>query len=997
MRIPSISAWAVALLTLSTQAAELISVSPISNTILQLVFDDGWIEQAAHKHKRSDVTVHELKLSLVDAAQPQSYSLSSPDDPAFNNGMKPLAVYRKSKPEETAPPDKYVYTHYVYLKFPRPLVQGKSYTVNTGTLAANMNDCAFIFNFRTIRSDAVKVNQLGYQPASDVKYGYISQWMGDGGGADLSMYTDKPFHILDARTGVTAFTGAVRLRSASDHDDMLKGNTDLFAPHGNMSNADVYECDFSAFTTPGEYVLAVENMGHSYRFLIHEDAYRMAFYHSLRGLWHQRAGYAKTLPYTRWEFEADFHGLEDTPVWGWYHDAGDWDGYPKHINIPAHLLLAFDVNSEAFKDGEMNTPESGNGIADILDEASWLLNFLMRTRSLFDGLVCGGRVENGGQSMIDDGKSVKPELDNYYASEDTRVWLYDSGSTEMTGYYAGLCGWLADLLARDTNRPDHVDDSIAKWKSEALSAYAHAAAGESKAVAAAGAFRATAESKYESDLATYIGPNKLLYDSWGNTQKSLPYWMYALAVEGVTNEDLRRDAISSIVKTADEWYVNTAAAVTFRKGNGKECPEALGALTTPWMDNLVAAHKLTGDTKYLSTMQTTADYCLGNNPLNMVWMTGTGDNRVTGAHHTDCFAHEYRDLFPGITPYGPTTMDWNWNTVYSAVKTYERFFPQPYKSYPIGERWCNTRWAIASNEWTVNQNMSTSVNAYGSLLSASSPLPVNKEPFVAITGPAVAPGANQFVVIKANAHDPDGSITHVDYYEKRRFIGRAVQPPFTLVWKAPPAGIYEIEATAYDNSGDHWYSNRVEVTVGADVVDTQAPAAPRQVNCTATSPMSALVDWIASADNDIAGYEVYVDGQLQTMMPTGGTHCNLAGIENVAQKVIHVKAVDLNGNRSELSGAAARAAHIPQPGKQAALSKAVFPRICSGTMQMISLPLDAKELKVFDLRGRVLGAVANPGSKVNISEFLPGSAQTEQLLIIRSQQCSSYLVSTVSC
>ncbi len=103
-------------------------------------------------------------------------------------------------------------------------------------------------------------------------------------------------------------------------------------------------------------------------------------------------GFAGKLRYTRvrwpeWGSEggdakklmADSHGpLEDT--WGWYQDAGDWDSYYTHLRVAQELLLVYEMGPGKFRDGELNIPESGNGVPDILDEAAWLPRFCQRLR-----------------------------------------------------------------------------------------------------------------------------------------------------------------------------------------------------------------------------------------------------------------------------------------------------------------------------------------------------------------------------------------------------------------------------------------------------------------------------------------------------------------------------------------------------------------------------------------------------------------------------------------
>jgi hypothetical protein len=87
----------------------------------------------------------------------------------------------------------------------------------------------------------------------------------------------------------------------------------------------------------------------------------------------QRSGDAKKLM-------ADSPGtLEDT--WGWYQDAGDWDSYFTHLRVAQELLLVYEMGPRKLRTIELNIPESGNGVPDILEEAAWLPRFCQRLRA----------------------------------------------------------------------------------------------------------------------------------------------------------------------------------------------------------------------------------------------------------------------------------------------------------------------------------------------------------------------------------------------------------------------------------------------------------------------------------------------------------------------------------------------------------------------------------------------------------------------------------------
>ena len=81
-------------------------------------------------------------------------------------------------------------------------------------------------------------------------------------------------------------------------------------------------------------------------------------------------------------------------IWGYYQDAGDWDGYVWHSKVPISLLMLYDLAPDRFYDGDVDNKyklnasdanwidEGSNGIPDLLDEASWLIKYHKRARNV---------------------------------------------------------------------------------------------------------------------------------------------------------------------------------------------------------------------------------------------------------------------------------------------------------------------------------------------------------------------------------------------------------------------------------------------------------------------------------------------------------------------------------------------------------------------------------------------------------------------------------------
>jgi hypothetical protein len=401
---------------LGADAPKMVGVLPLTDRVLMLHLDEGYVIHHRRGMARSDERVVASPLDTAAASRPETYHVRSAGDPAYATPLAPVSVGRKSKGTDFAwfvdrwesghavntRPD-HAKEHWLYLGLPTPLRPGKTYTVSTGSLAGNGGEWTVVFDPARTRSEAEHVNLFGYAPKAPRKYAYVYHWMGDGGSLDLRPYQGRTFRLLDHATGVTAFAGTLAFRArASNPETSHKGDS---SPDGNFLKADVYECDFSRFATPGQYRLAVDGVGVSFSFRIDADVYREAFRTVARGLYHNRSGIALEAPYTEFTRPAP-HNPRLTPgfagkliyttvrytEWGseggnakdllahakgpidsagWYQDAGDWDSYGTHLRVAQELLLAYELAPRNFRDGELNIRETSQNCGRASMRAAW--------------------------------------------------------------------------------------------------------------------------------------------------------------------------------------------------------------------------------------------------------------------------------------------------------------------------------------------------------------------------------------------------------------------------------------------------------------------------------------------------------------------------------------------------------------------------------------------------------------------------------------------------
>ncbi|MBL4827915.1 MAG: glycoside hydrolase family 9 protein, partial [Spongiibacteraceae bacterium] len=227
-----------------------------------------------------------------------------------------------------------------------------------------------------------RVNQVGYLP-NGPKIATLN----------ASTNTANHWELRQHNTVITSGTTTPR------GFDVASGNT-------------VHQINFSQITQEGNNFTLHVGADQSYPFSINKNILTGALYDSLRYFYHNRSGIAIETPYTgggrssygpnaRWSRPAGHlntspnTGDSNVACWpgtcnyslnvtkGWY-DAGDHGKYVVNGGISVWKLLNMyeralhlSDNAKDFADNTLNIPVSGNGVADILDEARWEIEFLL--------------------------------------------------------------------------------------------------------------------------------------------------------------------------------------------------------------------------------------------------------------------------------------------------------------------------------------------------------------------------------------------------------------------------------------------------------------------------------------------------------------------------------------------------------------------------------------------------------------------------------------------
>jgi len=215
---------------------------------------------------------------------------------------------------------------------------------------------------------------------------------------------DKVAVLSDPQTGYNGSgiynpSSTLELRDATNDNVVFSGSPSIWnsgATH-TQSGDKGWWFDFSSYSIPGEYyVYDAGNNARSGNFTIADNMYGDLMITAGRMYFYNRCNYEKASPYAEsdWTDGINFTNnlqdancryindqnnaaLEKDLTGGWF-DAGDFNKYVTFAYPAIHnLLSAYEENPAAFGDN-WNIPESDNGIPDILDEAKWELDWLMK-------------------------------------------------------------------------------------------------------------------------------------------------------------------------------------------------------------------------------------------------------------------------------------------------------------------------------------------------------------------------------------------------------------------------------------------------------------------------------------------------------------------------------------------------------------------------------------------------------------------------------------------
>ncbi|MBR6841037.1 MAG: glycoside hydrolase family 9 protein [Prevotella sp.] len=676
--------------TIPAAATKVLGLRVIDKNYLMVHFRDGEVHYRdngtgpsaflGHSFAEGDDTllVFGERMKTAQAQQAALWTISSADDKTFGS-VKPLKVWRKSKPMNTDHTLTSEVDHWLFLELPSAMKQGCTYAVDIPQgIGADLSSVSVRFDIWNTQSEAVHVNIIGYSPAEQTHAADLYQWLGDGGQRDYQAFEGRKVYLYNVNTKKKQSVGAVKFwKHAADAEKE--------AGKKNLVGTDVWNIDFRA-TTPGRYRLVVEDVGCSMDFDIASDIYFQPYRFSVRGYYYMRLGEPND-PSHVWPVprqpqfipEQDPKGLTiyktdltpwskewrdlRTDVWDephfkpvkasifWKHrlpgnpvntevrgghsDAFDWDRHLAHVSNIYDMLLPYILSGGRLSEDNLGIRESGNGIPDIIDEARNEVDFFLSIR---------------------DGEAYSQGVTN--PSADWSV-MYQAGCTTMAAWAnAANCAMTAEAFRL------HGNDSLRNYYTEeAIKAFRFASKQEwnqlddmqdigsmrmrgrdFRQMAAAYLYNVTGDTEWEDIFAKE--PYKVAINN---------VWIaaaYLTSPQPRHYTELYQAIKSGVMAEAEAYNISRMAERPSRRSANDHRWQVSQNLQLVMLAHYLADNK--ARKKELEhVMYTEASWAMGRNPGNIVEMTGLGER-----HITDCYTTGRNDgapeCHPGQTPFNGT-------------------------------------------------------------------------------------------------------------------------------------------------------------------------------------------------------------------------------------------------------------------------------------------------------------------------------------------------------
>ena len=438
------------------------------------------------------------------------------------------------------------------------------------------------------------------------------------------------------------------------------------------SNTTVTSADFSSLKAEGTYELLIEGDKTSIPFTIDKNAYREVGSALVKSYYMARASEPvlekHAGPYARLAGHPDdkvmIHasaasderpeGTSIASPGGWY-DAGDYGKYIVNSSITTFTLLhLYELFPQYSKKVDLNIPESGNKVADLLDETLVNLKWMLTMQDPNDGGVYHKLTTKKFCGMVMPHKDVK---DRYVVMKTTaasldfaatmakasRILKQENKDLQTLGAQclkAAEMAWEWCEANPDILYVQPKDISTGQYDDKQI--------GDEKFWAATELYMASGNAMYKKSI------------RFDDQKFRRPEWRHVagLALYSVVADE---KSVKGLDKSASKQKVLKMANKLYKQYN--ESAYHISINNFAWGSNgevmndgmlLINAYLISNDKKYLQAADACVAYVLGANPLNKSFVTGYGKNTPMFVHDRRCAADGIDEPIPGLLAGGPT-------------------------------------------------------------------------------------------------------------------------------------------------------------------------------------------------------------------------------------------------------------------------------------------------------------------------------------------------------
>jgi len=447
-----------------------------------------------------------------------------------------------------------------------------------------------------------------------------------------------------------------------------KNNYVLSEPFYDEASGDTVRIlDFSKITLPGRYFIFAD--AGQVTIEIKEKPYMALCNALVKGLYYQRCGCKLSEkhagPYSHAAChlgksvlvndsgEIDSNTVIDCA--GGWHDAGDYGRYiaPAAAAL-GHMLYSYELFPGVFKE-EINIPESGNGVPDILNECRYELEWMLKMQRDDGGVYHKTATRNfSGFIMPEDDKD---DLFLFKVSHCSTAGFAASAALASRVYKAFDASFSDKLLKAAEKawgwlEANPVFEPFINPPDFRSGGYGDNSCEDELFWAGAELYSVTGDKRYEEAVKKRFSDMDFSGLGWRDTAG-----FGALCCIFILKEKLDKTLLSSI----KEKFINTADSkfeLALKSGYGTAlCADGyIWGSILPILNNaiiMICACLITGDCKYRNAALNQLDYLLGMNATGYSFVTGFGDRPYRFPHHRPSFADGVDDPVPGLVSGGP--------------------------------------------------------------------------------------------------------------------------------------------------------------------------------------------------------------------------------------------------------------------------------------------------------------------------------------------------------